>query len=136
MKKTFDELKNELINELESRNLELDGDEITIDAAVEYIVSCNESGEEMSVSEWVELTLENYPEDFIKKRKSPLGRRIQEEFRGDIISAIHFMLEDENNIEDVKILFSLLADEAFSILTDDDYVALCNNVLEDLENEF
>lgn len=135
MKKTFDELKNELINELESRNLELDGDEITIDAAVEYIVDCNESGEKMSVSEWIELTLENYPEDFIKKRKSPLGRRIQEEFRGDVISAIHFMLEEED-YDNVKILFSLLADEAFSILTDDDYVALCNNVLEDLENEF
>ena len=135
MKKTFDELKNELINELESRNLELDGDEITIDAAVEYIISCNESGEEMSVSEWIELTLENYPEDFIKKRKSPLGKRIQEEFRGDVISAIHFMLEEEDYVN-VKILFSLLADEAFSILTDDDYVALCNNVLEDLENEF
>lgn len=135
MKKTFDELKNELMNELESRNLELDEDEITIDAAVEYIVSCNEFGEEMSVSEWVELTLENYPENFSKKRKSPLGRRIQEEFRGDVISAIHFMLEEED-YDNVKILFSLLADEAFSILTDDDYVALCDNVLEDLENEF
>lgn len=135
MKKTFDELKNELINELESRNLELAEDEITIDAAVEYIVDCNESGEEMSVSEWIELTLENYPEDFTKKRKSSLGRRIQEEYRGDVISAIHFMLEEED-YENVKILFSLLADEAFSILTDDDYVALCNNVLEDLENEF
>ena len=135
MNKTFDELKNELINELESRNLELDEDEITIDAAVEYIVDCNESGEEITVSEWIELTLENYPEDFIKKRKSPLGRRIQEEYRGDVISAIHFMLEEED-YDNVKILFSLLADEAFSILTDDDYVALCNNVLEDLENEF
>lgn len=135
MNKTFDELKNELINELESRNLELDEDEITIDAAVEYIVDCNESGEEITVSEWIELTLENYPEDFIKKRKSPLGRRIQEEFRGDVISAIHFMLEEED-YNNVKILFSLLADEAFSVLTDDDYVELCNNVLEDLENEF
>lgn len=135
MNKTFDELKNELINELESCNLELDEDEITIDAAVEYIVDCNKSGEEMTVSEWIELTLENYPEDFIKKRKSPLGRRIQEEFRGDVISAIHFMLEEED-YDNVKILFSLLADEAFSVLTDDDYVALCNNVLDDLENEF
>lgn len=135
MKKTFDELKNELINELESRNLELDGDEITIDAAIDYIVDYNEFGEEMSVSEWIELTLENYPEYFIEKRKSPLGRRIQEEFRGDVISAIHFMLEEED-YDNVKILFSLLADEAFSVLTDDDYVALCNNVLEDLENEF
>lgn len=135
MKKTFDELKNKLINELESRNLELDEDEITIDAAIEYIVDCNESGEEMSVSEWIELTLENYPEDFTKKRKSPLGRRIQEEFRGDVISAIHFMLEEED-YDNVKILFSLLADEAFNVLTDDDYVELCDNVLEDLENEF
>lgn len=135
MNKTFNELKNELINELESRNLELDEDEITIDAAVEYIIDCNESGEEMSVSEWIELTLENYPEDFIKKRKSPLGRRIQEEFRGDVISAIHFMLEEED-YDNVKILFSLLADEAFNVLTDDDYVELCDNVLEDLENEF
>lgn len=135
MKKTFDELKNELINELESHSLELNEDEITIDAAIEYIIESNNSGEEMSVSEWIELTLENYPEDFIKKRKSPLGRRIQEEYRGDVISAIHFMLEEED-YDNVKILFSLLADEAFSILTDDDYVALCNNVLEDLENEF
>ena len=45
------------------------------------------------------------------------------------------MLEEEDYVN-VKILFSLLADEAFSILTDDDYVSLCNNVLEDLENEF
>lgn len=135
MKKTFDELKNELINELESRNLELDGDEITIDAAIDYIVAHNEFDEEMSVSEWIELTLENYSESFIKKRKSPLGRRIQEEFRGDVISAIHFLLEEED-YANAKILFSLLADEAFSILTDDDYVALCDNVLEDLENEF
>lgn len=135
MKKTFDELKNELISELESRNLELDEDEITVDSAIDYIVSCSECGEEMSVSEWIELTLENYPEYFVETRKSPLGRRIQEEFRGDVISAIHFLLEEEDYVN-AKILFSLLADEAFSILTDDDYVALCNNVLEDLENEY
>jgi hypothetical protein len=135
MKKTFEELENELISELESRNLELNEDEVEINDAIEYIVDRNESGEEMSVSGWVKMTLENYPEFFIKKRKSPLGRRIQEEFNGDVISAIHFMLEEEDYVN-VKILFSLLADEAFSILTDDDYVALCNNVLEDLENEF
>ncbi len=130
-----DELKNELINELESRNLELNEEETTVDAIVEYILDYNSIGEELSVSEWIDLTLDNYPEYFIKQRKSPLGRRIQEEFRGDVISAIHFMLEEEDYVN-VKILFSLLADEAFSILTDDDYVALCNNVLEDLENEF
>ena len=130
-----DELKNELINELESRNLELNEEETTVDAIVEYILDYNSVGEELSVSEWIDLTLDNYPEYFIKQRKSPLGRRIQEEFRGDVISAIHFMLEEEDYIN-VKILFSLLADEAFSVLTDDDYVALCNNVLEDLENEF
>lgn len=135
MKKTFEELENELISELESRDLELNEDEVEINDVIEYIVDRNESGEEMSVSGWVKMTLENYPEFFIEKRKSPLGRRIQEEFRGDVISAIHFMLEEEDYVN-VKILFSLLADEAFSILTDDDYVALCNNVLEDLENEF
>lgn len=135
MKKTFEELENELISELESRNLELNEKEVEINDAIEYIVDRNESGEEMSVSDWVKMTLENYPEFFIEKRKSPLGRRIQEEFNGDVISAIHFMLEEEDYVN-VKILFSLLADEAFSILSDDDYVALCDNVLEDLENEF
>ena len=75
-------------------------------------------------------------EEVEEERKSPLARRIEEEFHGDVISAIHFMLEDENNIEDVKILFSLLADEAFEVLTDDDYVALCDNVLNDLDSEF
>lgn len=68
-------------------------------------------------------------------RKSPLARRIQEEYNGDVISAIHFMLE-ENEVEDAKILFSLLADEAFEVLSDDDYVALCENVLNDLDAEF
>lgn len=86
-------------------------------------------------TEVLDIEVELDEEYLEEPRKSPLGRRIQEEFRGDVISAIHFMLEEEDYVN-AKILFSLLADEAFSILTDDDYVALCNNVLEDLENEF
>lgn len=87
-------------------------------------------------TEVLDIEVELDEEDLEEPRKSPLARRIEEEFHGDVISAIHFMLEDENNIEDVKILFSLLADEAFEVLTDDDYVALCDNVLNDLDAEF
>lgn len=83
-----------------------------------------------------EQDFEEEMDEVEEERKSPLARRIEEEFHGDVISAIHFMLEDENNIEDVKILFSLLADEAFTVLSDDDYVALCENVLNDLDAEF
>ena len=83
-----------------------------------------------------EQDFEEEMDELEEERKSPLARRIEEEFRGDVISAIHFMLEDENNIEDVKILFSLLADEAFAVLSDDDYVALCENVLNDLDADF
>lgn len=73
--------------------------------------------------------------DFEEERKSPLAARIVEEFNGDVISAIKYFL-NEGDTSNAQILFSLLADEAFSILSEDDYVALCENVLDILDSDF
>lgn len=73
--------------------------------------------------------------DFEEERKSPLAARIVEEFNGDVISAIKYFL-NEGDTANAQILFNLLADEAFSILSEDDYVALCENVLDILDSDF
>lgn len=67
--------------------------------------------------------------------KSPLAREIEESFNGDAVSAAMYFL-NEGRIEDAKILFELITDEAFSILSSSDYVALCENIINDLEAEF
>ena len=74
-------------------------------------------------------------EEIDEARKNPLAAEIKESFNGDVITAIKYFL-NEGRIEDIKTLFNLLANEAFDILSGDDYVALCENVLNDLDEEY
>lgn len=77
----------------------------------------------------------NVFEEDEEQLKSPLAREIDESFNGDAISAaMHFL--DEGRIEDAKILFELITEEAFCLLSSSDYVALCENIMNDLEAEF
>lgn len=74
-------------------------------------------------------------EEMDEARKNPLADEIEESFNGDVITAIkHFL--NEGRIDDTKTLFNLLANEAFDILSGDDYVALCENVLDDLDEDY
>ena len=77
---------------------------------------------------------EEFEEDE-EQLKSPLAREIKESFNGDAISAAMYFLE-EGRIIDAKILFELITEEAFCILSSSDYVALCENIVDDLESEF
>lgn len=57
-------LKAQINDELSNENLKLNSEEITIDDAVEYILSVRDSGSEYTARQWVRDTLSNYPECF------------------------------------------------------------------------
>lgn len=57
-------LEKELTGILASRGLEIDPAEGDIESAIEYILMTRDMGEDMSTTEWVNLTLSNYPEWF------------------------------------------------------------------------
>lgn len=57
-------LKAQINDELNNQNLKLNPEEITIDDAVEYILSVRDSGSEYTARQWVRDTLLNYPECF------------------------------------------------------------------------